>query len=92
MSTFLNPNKRASEHLNAGNKYDALLNKVRVFRTIECWEESSDQVLSERLKRHSEDKNMLNQSSPQTPRFAYWLAKWGIRKGEGEYRVDKPAA
>ena len=92
ISTFLNPNKRASEHLNAGNKYDALLNKVRIFRTIECWEQDSDQVLSERLKRHSEDKTTLNQNSPQIPWPAYRLAKWGIRKGEAEYAVDKPPA
>lgn len=89
ISTFLNPNKKASEHLNAGNKYDALLNKVRIFRTIECWDESSDQILSERLKRHSEDKSILNQISPQIPWPAYLLAKRGIRKGEAEYDVDK---
>lgn len=92
MSTFLNPNKRAAEHTNAGNKFDALLNKVRIFRTIKCWAESSDKVLSDRLKRHSEDKDTLNHSSPQTPWLAYCLAKRGIRKGEGKYRVDKPPA
>lgn len=92
ISTFLNPNRKASEHLNAGNKYDALLNKVRIFRTIECWDESSDQVVSERLKRHSEDKGTLNQNSPQIPWPAYLLAKRGIRKGEAEYDVDKLSA
>lgn len=92
ISTFLNPNKRASEHLNAGNKHDAVLNKVRIFRTIECWEQSSDQVLSERLKRHSEDKTTLNQNSPQIPWLAYRLAKRGIQKGEAEYMADKPPA
>lgn len=89
ISTFLNPHKKASEHLMAGNKYDALLNKVRIFRTIECWDETSDQVLSERLKRHSEDKSTLNQNSPQIPWPAYLLAKRGIRKGETEYDADK---
>src|SRR5439155_4231784 len=75
ISTFLNPNKKASEHLNAGNKYDALLSKVRIFRTIECWDESSDQVLTERIKRHAEDKGNLNQTSPQISALAYRLAK-----------------
>jgi hypothetical protein len=89
ISTFLNPNKRAAEHLQAGNKSDALMNKVRIFRTIECWEETIDQVLSERLKRHAEDKAMLNQSSPQIPWIAYRLAILGIARGEGEYSVDK---
>ena len=91
IATFLNPNKKSSEHLHAGNKYDALLNKVRIFRTIECWEESSDQVLSERLKRYSEDKATLNQSCSQIPWIAYRLAKCGIRRGEGDYSVDKPS-
>ena len=89
ISTFLNPNKRAAEHLNYANKYDALLNKVRIFRTIECWEESSDQVLSERLKRFSEDKSTLNQNSPQIPWAAYMLAKQGIKHGEAQYQVDE---
>jgi hypothetical protein len=91
ITTFLDPHKRASEHLTAGNKYDALLNKVRIFRTIECWEQS-DEVLSDRLKRHSEDKSALNQSCPQISFIAYRLAKWGIVRGEGAYSVDgKPA-
>jgi len=90
ITTFLNPNKKASEHLNAGNKYDALMNKIRIFRIIECWEETSDQVLSERLKRHSEDKTVLNQGSPQIPWPAYRLAKRGIRRGEADFEVDKP--
>jgi hypothetical protein len=86
INTFLNPNKRASEHRTAGNKYDALLNRVRIFRTIECWEGDSDKdkVLTERLMRHSEDKTTLNQHSPQILWLAYHLAKWGIRKGEAE--------
>ncbi len=89
--TFLNPNKKASEHLNAGNKFDAMLNKVRIFRTIECWDESSDQVLTERLRRHSEDKSTLNQTSPQIPAPAYWLARRGIKDGEADYAVDRIA-
>lgn len=89
INTFLNPNKKVAEHMNAGNRYDALLNKIRIFRTIECWEENSDQVLSERLKRHSEDKSVLNQNSPQISWLAYLLAKWGIRKGEADFEVDK---
>ena len=88
VTTFLNPNKKAADHLNAGNKYDALLNKVRIFRTIECWEETSDQVLSERLKRHSEDKSTLSQTCPGIPTIAYRLAKCGIQRGEGDYSVD----
>ena len=89
ISTFLNASKKAADHLSAGNNCDALMNKVRIFRTIDCWEESSDQVLSERLKRFSEDKSTLNHNSPQVPWLAYQLAKRGIRRGEAEYAIDK---
>jgi hypothetical protein len=87
--TFLNPNEKVSTHLNAGNNYDALQNKVRMFWSIECWKEDSEQVLTERLKYFSEQKDRLNQSSPQIPRWAYQRAKKGILEGEADYKVDK---
>ncbi|HWA24345.1 MAG TPA: SLATT domain-containing protein [Lacunisphaera sp.] len=90
VSTFLNPNKKSTDHLNAANKYDNLLNRVRIFRTIECWQETNDQALGEKLKRFSDDKAMLNQSSPQIPWLAYVMAKRGIKQGEADYEVDKP--
>jgi len=88
VTTFLNPNKKTSDHLSAGNKYDALVNKVRIFRTIDCWGESSDQALSAKLKSFSDEKAALNQASPQVSFIAYHLAKWGIERGEGGYSVD----
>ena len=86
--TFLNPNEKASTHLNAGNNYDALQNKVRMFWSIDCWKEESEQVLTEKLKYLSEQKDRLNQSSPQIPRWAYQRAKKGILEGEADYKVD----
>lgn len=86
--TFLNPNEKASTHLNAGNNYDALQNKVRMFWSIDCWKEESEQVLTEKLKYFSEQKDRLNQSSPQIPRWAYQKAKKGILEGEADYKVD----
>lgn len=87
--TFLNPNEKASTHLTAGNNYDSLQNKVRMFWSIDCWREESDQVLTEKLKYFSEQKDRLNQSSPQILRWAYSLAKKGILEGEADYKVDK---
>lgn len=87
--TFLNPNEKASTHLNAGNNYDSLMNKIRIFWSIDCWRDESEQVLTERLKYFSEQKDKLNQSSPQIPRWAYNIAKRGIKEGEGNYSVDK---
>ena len=89
VSTFLNANEKAATHLNAGNSYDALMNSVRIFYVVDCWSsDNSDQVLTERLKRYSEQKDELNRTSPPIPRFAYREAKKGIEGGEGDYSVD----
>ncbi len=87
--TFLNPNEKSNSHLNAGNSYDALQNEVRIFRTVDCWQEGSEQILTERLKNYSTQKDKLNQGSPQIPWWAYQIAKRGIKTGEGSYEVDK---
>lgn len=80
--TFLNPNEKASSHLASGNKYDALLSKVRIFWT-------SESVLNEKLKYFYEQKDLLNQSSIQIPSYAYKKAKKGIEAGESNYTVDQ---
>src|SRR6266508_3385310 len=77
--TFLNPNEKASGHLNAGNNYDSLMNKVRVFSSIDCWGSDSDEALTERLKYYSDQNDKLNQSCPQIPRWAYNIAKRSIK-------------
>lgn len=87
--TFLNPNEKSSAHLNAGNNYDSLMNKVRMFWSIDCWRDESEQVLTEKIKHFSEQKDKLNQSCPQIPYWAYRKAKKGIKDGEGDYTVDK---
>lgn len=87
--TFLNPNEKANVHLNSGNNYDSLQNRIRIFWSIDCWREESEQVLTEKLKYFSEQKDKLNQSSPQIPWWAYKIAKRGIQAGEADYKVDK---
>jgi hypothetical protein len=87
--TFLNPNEKVTAHLNAGNNYDSLLNDVRLFWSIDCWNDDSEQVLTEKLKYFSGCKSKLNQTCPQIPRWAYNLAKKGILNGEGDYSIDK---
>ena len=88
LSTFLNPNEKAAAHFNAGNSYDALRDKIRIFWAIDCWQENSDKVLTERLKDLSEQKAKLNHSVPQIPSWAYRLAKRGIEAGEGSFQID----
>lgn len=87
--TFLNPNERVSSHLNAGNAYDALMNQVRMFYSIDCWGEDSDASLTEKLKSLSAQKDELNAKSPQIPKFAYERAKKGIEDGQAKFAVDE---
>jgi len=89
LSTFINPNERASTHLSAGNEYDALMNKVRIFWTIDCWLGESEDVLTAKLKDLSNQKDRLNKSCPQIPKWAYRAAKRGILAGEAVHSVDK---
>ena len=89
VSTFLNPNERQSAHLNAGNSYDSLKDEIRIFRCVDCWNDKSEQVLTERLKHYSEQKGELNRKCPQPPPWAYRAARRGIERGEGEFAVDK---
>jgi hypothetical protein len=87
--TFLNPNDRASAHRDAGHSYDALMNKVRIFYTIECWRIDAEDILADKIVQLSGAKDELNAKCPQIPRWAYKKAKKGIDAGEGAYAVDK---
>ncbi len=88
LMTFLNPNQKAAVHHKAGSDYDSLNNKVRIFRTIDCWGKDADIVLTARLKEFSEEKSKLHADNPQTSFIGYTFAKWGIKKGEAEFVVD----
>lgn len=66
--TFLYPNERAGSHLIAGNHYDALTNRTRIFWTIQCWQNDSDAELLARVQALASEKDRLNLSSPQIPR------------------------
>lgn len=88
LMTFLNPNDKASAHLTAGNQYDALMNRVRIFHSIDCWKEESEEVLTQRLVDYSEQKSKLNQNCPQVPRWAYLISRKRIEAGERAHQVD----
>jgi hypothetical protein len=75
--TFLNPNSKAAAHL---------------IWSIDCWQDESEQVLTEKLKYISEQKDNLNQTCPQPPKWAYRIAKRGIEAGEADYKVDRVAS
>lgn len=91
VTTFLNPKERAHTHLTSGNNYDSLLTRARVFWTIECRRENSEDALSARLSTLSEERDRLNRESPQVPKWAFKKAKKGIEAGEADYKVDEKA-
>jgi len=93
VSAFLKPNEKASAHHSAGNSFDSLLTRTRMFRTIDCWSGVGDDILEQRLKLLSEERTRLKATSAQPPYWAYKKAKKGIDEGEADYAVDsKPVS
>ena len=86
--TFISPNEKATAHRNAGNKYNALKNDVRIFYDIEI-NELSDQKIVNSLKKLNNRKDKLNAKSSQIPKWAFEKARKGIEDGEARYRVDE---
>ena len=87
--TFLYPNERSGSHLNAGNHFDALTNRIRIFWTIQCWQGDSDAELAAKVQALASEKDRLNLSSLQVPPWAYRIAKRQIARGEAAFDVDK---
>jgi hypothetical protein len=89
VATFLNPKDCSNTHLKAGNDYDSLLTRVRIFRTIQCRTEQSVDILEAKVNDFAAERDRLNHDCPQPPRWAYKKAKKGIDEGEASYEVDK---
>lgn len=89
ITTFLNPNERSNCHRNAGNDYNSIRNKARIFYDVDSLIEESDQELVKQLKELTKKRDELNQNSPQVPRWAYKKARKGIEEGEAEYTIDE---
>lgn len=89
ITTFLNPKEQGNSHLTAANNYDALMTKIRIFWSIDCWSEESDDLLTDRLRRFCEERDKLNRECPQPFTWCYKDAKKGIEEGETEYFIDK---
>lgn len=87
--TFLNPSERQRAHLMAGNDYKELQNQSRLFREVEINSETETTQSKNKIKRLADQRNRLNQRSPQIPRFAFEKARAGIEQGEADYAIDK---
>jgi len=86
--TFIKPNQKETEHLNAGNKYNALKNDARVFYLTKV-SILDDAHIVQDLESLNERRNKLNIDSPQIPDWAFNCARKGIENGEADYFVDK---
>jgi len=75
VTTFLNPNEKASAHQNVGNKYNALRNKARTFYNLDTLIEGSEQGLIEQLKALGKQRDELNEGSPPISDWAYKKAQ-----------------
>ena len=89
ITTFLNPKDLQAAHLTAAHGYDALFNNSRIFWSIDCCQQDSDEVLISKLRKLVERKIDLNRTSPQIPRWAWKGAKKRIAADEATLEVDK---
>ncbi|PIR85045.1 hypothetical protein COU15_02625 [Candidatus Kaiserbacteria bacterium CG10_big_fil_rev_8_21_14_0_10_45_20] len=87
VSTFINPNENAAIHHNAGNRYNSLKNRARIFSEIDVDVESDEDLLV-KLRTLSAERDELNEKSPQIPKWAFRKARQGIEDGEAQYKVD----
>ena len=88
ISTFINPNEKANTHHNAGNQYNALKNRSRIFCEIDTNMKTEEELLKN-LQELSKLRDELNDGSPQIPKWAFQKARKGIEEGEAHYKVDK---
>ena len=85
--TFTNSSKRAATHVSAGNCYNDLRNRSRLFSEIEVNSEPYEKSL-EKLRCLCIERNELNSRFPQIPKWAFNKARKGIEEGEARYKVD----
>ena len=91
VSTFLNPNEKATNHRYAGDQYNNLRNKVRLLAEIELDLTIDEKAILAELKDINEERNEFSLKLPLIPRWAYRKAKKGIKKGEAKYEIDEKA-
>ncbi len=89
ISTFLNPSEKSSAHQVAGNQYLALAKRVRRFREIDISSISEPDEVRGRLEELAQERDSLNESSPNPFQRSFNKARAGISAGEATYRADK---
>lgn len=87
--TFLKPGEKSDSHKNAGNLYQALRNKTRIFREIELLSDQDGSLHKNKIMELVERRDELNSIMPSIPRASYRKAKKDIDSGRAQYLVDK---
>lgn len=90
--TFLKPGDRAASHQKAGAIYNSLKSRARFFREVDLAASAPPAALVKRLRALSDERNALNEASPEILRPAFERARRGIEQGEAAYRADQPHA
>jgi hypothetical protein len=88
VSTFINPNEKANIHHSAGNRYNSLKNRARIFSEIDM-NLDTDENLLKKFRSLSTERDELNEKSPQIPKWAFRKARQGIEDGETQYKIDE---
>ncbi len=86
VSTFTSPGKRAATHLSAGNRYNSIRNRARLFREIEVVSEAYEKSL-EKLRCLFAERDELNDRYPQISKRAFNKARKGIQEGEAQHEA-----
>lgn len=86
--TLLKPAERASSHQKAGALYSSARNRARFFKDVELKGGQRNQALRKKLKELTEERNALNEASPEILRPAFEIARRGILAGESRHAVD----
>lgn len=88
ISAFLNPSERSQFHHHAGAKFNSLRKRARMLREIDLKSQTEQTELLNSIKKMAEERDSLNMSSPQIPRFAFKRARSAIESKEAVYEID----
>ena len=91
VSTFLNPQERSENFRKAGAKYGSLRNRARIYREMTLLTDKTHDEKESLLLELTDERDELNESSPQIPTRAFKKARKRIEEGEATYRTDVDA-
>jgi len=88
VTTFLNPNEKATAHQKAGNDYNSLKNETRIFHEIGSVSLIDEEESMINLEELSKRRDTMNKEHMQIPKWAFRKARKAIEGGEASYEVD----